>query len=76
VDSVRFSILVRALEKPLKAQVKAADVIIINKIDEVDDLVIRDIEKTLRDLRVSGSIVAASGTEGTNLDKVVDLLVK
>ena len=76
VDSVRFSVIVRALEKPLKAQVKAADVIIINKIDEVDDLVVRDVEKRLRDLHVSGSIVAASATEGTNLDKVVDLLVK
>jgi len=76
VDSVRFSVLVRALEKPLKAQVKAADIIIINKIDEVDDLAVRDIEKALRDLHVSGSVVVASATEGTNLDKVVDLLVK
>lgn len=76
VDSVRFSVLVKALERPLKAQVKAADIIIINKIDEVDDAVVRKIEKDLRDLHVSGSIVAASATEGTNIDKVVDLLVK
>jgi G3E family GTPase len=76
VDSVRFSVLVGALEKPLKAQVKAADIIIINKIDEVDDLAVRDIEKALRNLHVSGSIVAALATEGTNLDKVVDLLMK
>ncbi|MGD0056461.1 MAG: GTP-binding protein [Methanomassiliicoccales archaeon] len=76
VDSVRFSVLVKALERPLKAQVKAADVVIINKIDEVDDLAVKDIERALRNLHVSGSIVAASATEGTNLDKVVDLLVK
>ncbi len=75
LDSVRFSVLLKALERPLKAQVKAADIIIINKIDEVDDETVRKIEKELRDLHVSGSVVAASATAGTNLDKVVDLLV-
>jgi G3E family GTPase len=75
VDAVRFSVLIKALERPLKAQIKAADVIIINKIDEVDETTVGVIKKTLTDLHVTGTIITASATNGTNLDKIVDLLV-
>ena len=75
VDAVRFSVLVKALERPLKAQIKAADVIIINKIDEVDETTVGVIKKTLTDLHITGTIITASATNGTNLDKIVDLLV-
>lgn len=75
LDAPRFSVLVRALEKPLKAQLEAADVIIINKIDAVEPSVIDGIVRVLKSLRTTAKIVAASATEGTNLDEVVNLLV-
>ncbi len=75
VDSVRFSIIARALERPLRAQVKAADVVILNKIDAIDQGELRKIEKAVREMGADGSIVAASATEGTNLDRVVEALV-
>lgn len=75
VDAVRFSAIVRALEKPLKAQIKAAGLIVINKIDEVPDGTVNEIEAKIREIGATGPIIPASATEGTNLDKVVDFLV-
>jgi len=75
VDSVRFSIIARALERPLKAQVKAADVVILNKIDAISETELAKIEKAIREMGADGSIVHASATEGTNLDRVVEMLV-
>jgi len=75
VDAVRFSAIVRALERPLKAQVKAAGLVIINKIDEVPDGTVKEIEAKIREIRGSVPVIPASAIEGTNLDKVVDFLV-
>ncbi len=75
VDAVRYPVIVKALARPLKNQLKAADVIVINKLDEVDESAVRSIEQSIRELGVATKIIPASATLGTNLDQVVDAML-
>jgi len=75
IDAVRFAVIFKALERPLKNQLRAADVIIINKMDEVDEETVKGIERSIRDLGLSTRIIPASATVGTNLDQVVEAMV-
>jgi G3E family GTPase len=75
VDAERYEVIAKALERPLKNQLKAAHVIIINKMDRVKPEVLSDIESKIRESGVKAEIIPASATEGTNLDKVVEAMV-
>jgi G3E family GTPase len=75
IDAARFAVIFKALERPLKNQLRAADVIIINKMDEVDEETVKGIERSIRDLGLSTRIIPASATVGTNLDQVVEAMV-
>lgn len=77
VDAARFPAIYKALNRPLTAQVKAADVILINKMDAVSPEALADVEKTLRGM-IEGAkpIIPTSATQGTNLDKVVEAMVR
>lgn len=75
LDAPRYTMIMEALGRPLKKQLMAADVIIINKLDEVDAEAVAVIEKNIRELGLGTKIIAASATTGTNLDQVVDAMV-
>lgn len=75
LDAVRYQTIFKALERPLKNQLKAANVIIINKVDEVETIAVNEIEKSIRELGLSTKIIPASATVGTNLDQVVEAMV-
>ena len=75
VDALRYPVIVKALERPLKNQLKAADVIIINKMDQVDEAAVRRIEQSVRNMGLQTRIIPASATLGTNLDQVVDAIL-
>jgi G3E family GTPase len=75
VDAVRYPLIVKALERPLKNQLKAANVIIINKLDEVNESSVKGIEQSIRDLGLQTKIIPASATLGTNLNQVVDAML-
>jgi len=75
LDAVRYAVIAKALERPLKNQLKAADVIVINKMDEVDQETLESIERSVRDLGLSTKVIPASATAGTNLDEVVEAMV-
>jgi G3E family GTPase len=75
VDAERYQVIARALERPLKNQLKAADVIIINKMDRVKPEALEDIERSIREQGLKTLIIPASATDGTNLDKVVEAMV-
>jgi G3E family GTPase len=76
VDAVRYPVIVRALERPLKNQLKAANLIVINKLDEVNESAVKSIEQSIRDLGLQTRIIPASATLGTNLDQVVDAILE
>ena len=75
VDAVRYPVIVRALARPLKNQLKAANLIVINKLDEVNESAVKSIEQSIRDLGLQTRIIPASATLGTNLDQVVDAIL-
>ena len=75
VDAVRFPVILKALEKPLMNQLKAANLIVINKTDQVDSAAVAAVETTIRDLCIKARIIPASATQGTNLDQVVAAMV-
>jgi len=75
VDVERYEVISKALERPLKNQLKAAQIIILNKMDRVKPEVLLDIEARIRALGIKALIIPASATEGTNLDQVVEAMV-
>ncbi len=75
VDAPRFEIILKALTRPLMNQLKAADLIVINKSDLVEKDVIEGIERSVREMDIRAPIVAASAVTGMNLDKVVEAMV-
>jgi G3E family GTPase len=75
VDSERYEVIAKALERPFRNQLKAAHVIILNKMDRVSPEVLAGIEAKIKDSGVKAKIIPASATEGTNMDKVVDAMV-
>ena len=75
VDSERFEVITKALERPLRNQLKAAQVIILNKMDRVSPEALASIEAKIRSYGVNALIIPASATEGRNLDKVVEAMV-
>lgn len=75
VDSERYEVIAKALERPLRNQLKAAQLIILNKMDRVKPEQLASIEAKIRETGAQATIIPASATAGTNLDKVVDAMV-
>jgi len=75
VDAPRFEIILKALTRPLMNQLRAADLIVINKSDLVEKDVIEGIEKSVREMDIRAPIIAASAVTGMNLNKVVEAMV-
>lgn len=75
VDAIRFPLIMKALAMPLKNQLNAADVILINKIDEASITAVEEVRKNLDTLGFKKLVIPVSATIGTNLDAVVDAMV-
>lgn len=75
VDAARFQVIMKAMGRPLTAQVKSADLILINKMDIVDEAALKGIESALREINPVKPIIPISATQGTNVDRVVDAMV-
>lgn len=75
IDSERYPVIVKALERPLKNQLRAANVIILNKMDRVKPEALDAIERSIREMGLETKVIPSSATDGTNLDKVVEAMV-
>jgi len=75
LDAVRFPILIQAMKKPLQLQLRAADMVVITKSDEVDDARLKEVEEYTRNAIGDKPIIAVSSPQGHNLDVFVDRLV-
>ncbi len=75
VDAARFAVILKALNRPLMNQLRAADLIVINKSDLVDNGTAESIEKSVREMGIRAPVIAASAATGANLDKVVEAMV-
>ncbi|HUT27551.1 MAG TPA: GTP-binding protein [Methanomassiliicoccales archaeon] len=75
LDTVRFPILIQAMKTPLKLQLRAADIVLMSKADEVDASRLEEVEKYVRELVGDKPIIPISSTNGHNLDVFVERLM-
>ena len=75
LDAVRFPILIQAMKNPLHLQLRAADIVLISKADEVDATRLKLVEDYARKLIGDKPVIPISSTTGQNLDVFVDRLV-
>jgi G3E family GTPase len=75
VDAVRFPLILKALTVPLKNQLNAADLIVINKIDESGLEAIQVVKSSLEELGIRKRTIQVSAVTGENLDQVVKAMV-
>ena len=72
VDAVRFEMLMSMLTPLLIAQIEAANVVAINKIDEVDQAILEPIADRIRELNPHARILAISAEKAVNLKPLLD----
>lgn len=75
VDAERFEILRIAMKKPFTKQVSAGDIILLNKIDVVEEDDIAGITNELREMGFSGDVISISAVEGINTSDAVESLL-
>ena len=75
LDAVRFARILRAFPRPVERELRAADLVLVNKIDEVDNIELVDVLACLFDLGINVPIVSASMATGTNVERVIQQLV-
>ena len=76
VDISRFDLLLKALRRPLEAQLRSASLVLVNKIDLVNASALEKAEKEIRSIAPDVPIVFTSITNGTNIDRVVQEMMK
>jgi len=75
LDTVRFPILIQAMKTPLKLQLRAADIVLMSKADEVDASRLEEVEKYVRTSVGDKPVIPISSTNGHNLDVFVERLL-
>jgi G3E family GTPase len=72
VDAIRFEMLMSMLTPLLTAQIETADIVAINKIDEVDQAVLEPITERIRELNPHARILTISAEKAVNLEPLLD----
>jgi G3E family GTPase len=75
VDAIRFEMLMSMLTPLLTAQIEAADVVAINKMDEVDQAVLESIAERIHELNPHARILTISAEKAINLEPLLDDLL-
>ena len=74
VDGPRYDMLLEVMNPLVTAQIGAADVVVINKIDEMDEAVIDGIRRSVNDLNEKARVVAISAEQKVNLEDLMGAL--
>lgn len=72
VDARRYEMLMKMMTPLLSSQIKAADVIVINKTDSVESEKVDHIIQDISGMNNHGYIIAASIEKGTDLKTIMD----
>lgn len=75
VDASRFDVILKALGPPMTAQVRAADIIVLNKMDTVPEGELRRMEAVLRTINADVPIIPISAVQGTNVERFVEAVI-
>ena len=74
VDGPRYEMLLEVMNPLVTAQIGAADVVAINKIDEMDEAGIDHIRRSVKDLNEKTRVVAVSAEHRINLEDLMGAL--
>ena len=74
VDGPRYEMLLEVMNPLVTAQIGAADVVVINKIDEMDEAQIDGIRRSVNDLNEKTRVVAISAEQQINLEDLMGAL--
>jgi G3E family GTPase len=74
VDVTRYEMLLEVMNPLVTAQIGAADVVALNKIDETEESEVRNVEQSVKGLNGEARVVAISAEHGINLEDVMDAL--
>ena len=74
VDGPRYEMLLEVMNPLVTAQIGAADVVAINKIDEMDEAGIDHIRRSVKDLNEKTRVVAVSAEHWINLEDLMGAL--
>jgi G3E family GTPase len=75
VDATRWDMLVHVVEPLITAQLQSADVVAVNKIDQVDDGALRGIDEGVRRANPEAPILRVSATSGAGVAELYEALV-
>jgi len=74
VDGPRYEMLLEVMNPLVTAQIGAADIVVINKIDEMDEAGIDCIRRSIKDLNEKTRVVAISAEQRVNLEDLMGAL--
>jgi G3E family GTPase len=72
VDAKRYEMLMKMMTPLLTSQIRAADIVVINKMDAVGSEIVELITRDIISINTHGYIHAASLENGTNLNLIMD----
>ena len=73
VDAERFSKTWKMFERPLRNQLKVADMVLVNKIDTVSDAEVETIKEKVSSLGFTGPIKPVQADQGLKMDVIMEL---
>jgi len=74
VDAPRYEMLLEVMNPLVMAQIGAADIVAVNKIDEMDEAGIDRIRRSVKDLNEKTKVVAISAEQQINLEDLMGAL--
>jgi len=74
VDAERFLKIWKMFERPLKNQVAAADLVLMNKVDAASPEELNEIEEHIRSMSYKGPILRVQADKGVNIEKVTEII--
>ncbi len=74
VDAARYEMLLEVMNPLMTAQIGAADIVAVNKIDRIDEAALLQIEHSLKSLNEKARVVALSAEQKINLEDLMDAL--
>lgn len=74
LDAPRFDMFNNMMSPMISSQIKAADIIAINKIDEVSGDELATIKSTIAEYTDSTDLVSICAENGTNVDSLLDMI--
>ena len=74
LDAPRYEMVLEVMNPLVTAQIGAADIVAVNKIDEIDEAGVERISRSVEDLNSQARVVAISAEKQTNLEALMDAL--